>query len=165
MHPNKIILHHSLTKDNETVSWDSIRTYHTSYRYNDKIITPTEAYVLKREGKKVIDPWSKIGYNIGVELINNHYEILMGRMLNESGAHTSGYNSNSIGICFVGNYDIIEVPQPMWKLGLELVHSLCDILEIPVGSVYGHRDFASYKTCPGKLFDVSQFRKDLLSNF
>ncbi len=162
MKPIRAILHHSLTADSKTVSWQAIRTYHTSYRYNSNIVTPTEAYILKREGKKVIDPWDDIGYSYGLEKISDHYEILTGRMMNERGAHTYGHNHNSIGICLIGNYDITPVPEELWQLTLRLVNSLCEVCNIPKSSVYGHTEFASYKTCPGKLFDMSRFRRELL---
>lgn len=137
MRPNRIILHHSLTKDGKLVSWGAIRRYHT--------------YTLG---------WRDIGYHFGIELVEMHYEILIGRMLNEQGAHTRGQNENSIGICFVGNYDL-EFPFPeMWDLGLRLVGSLCEVLKIPFRSVTGHRDHSS-KSCPGENFDLDKFVRQL----
>ena len=161
MKPVRIILHHSSTSDSGTVSWQAIRTFHTSYRYNNHIVTPTEAYILKRRGKKVTNPWNSIGYSYGLEDINGHYEILTGRMMNERGAHTYGHNHNSIGICVVGNYDITPVPEKLWQLTLRFVNSLCEVCDISKSSVYGHTEFASYKTCPGKLFDMTRFRREL----
>jgi N-acetyl-anhydromuramyl-L-alanine amidase AmpD len=76
-------------------------------------------------------------------------------------AHTRGINDKAIGICFVGNYDLIEVPLKMWELGLSLVRWLQKIYEIPTKHVYGHRDFAN-KSCPGKKFNMVLFRKGLL---
>lgn len=140
MTPKYIILHHSLTKDSRTVSWGAIRDYHT----------------------RVLG-WRDIGYHAGIELVGTNYEIFLGRMFNDTGAHTHGLNSVALGVCFIGNFDISPVPTEQWKQGVKLVKLLKDIFEIPILHIQGHRDYASYKSCPGKKFDVSQFRKDLLS--
>jgi len=147
-----IMLHHSLTKDGATVSWQAIRRYH-----------------------KETMGWRDIGYHFGIELIGDNpppsplnlrgelkggYEILVGRPLDQEGAHCVGMNQKAIGICFVGNFDESEVPPEQWKKGIELVRSLLKLLDIPIRYVVGHRDYAA-KTCPGKLFDMDLFRKEL----
>ena len=139
MQPKRIIIHHSLTKDSGTVSWDAIRQYHT-----------------------YVKGWKDIGYHYGIELVNDHYEIMVGRMMDEVGAHTYGHNSDSLGICFIGNFDIAPVPPAQWGLGVQLAGSLCNILHIPYGGITGHRDYAS-KSCPGKLFNMDEFRADVNS--
>ena len=135
--PERIILHHSLTADGQTVSWSAIRRYHTQ-----------------------LLGWADIGYHFGIELVGMHHEILTGRMLNEQGAHCRGHNGNSIGICFVGNYDKMHPPEEMWELGLRLVASLCDVLKIPLRSITGHRDHSN-KSCPGHMFDLDKFIRQL----
>ena len=137
MKPSKIILHHSLTSDSKTVSWGAIRKYHKDIGYND------------------------IGYHFGIELLRDNYEILLGRMTDEVGAHTKGYNNESIGICFIGNFDLIIPSKESWQLGLRLVRFLCKIYNINKESIYGHREFTPFKTCPGNLFDIEQFKKGL----
>ena len=134
-----IMLHHSLTKDGATVSWQAIRRYH-----------------MKDMG------WDDIGYHYGIELVNDHYEIFVGRPLDEQGAHCVGMNANAIGICFVGNFDEAPVPLDQWAAGTLFVKSLCRILLIPSVRVIAHRDYAP-KSCPGKLFDMDLFRRDLVS--
>lgn len=140
MTPLKIILHHSATKDGLTVSWNAIRRYHMGEC-----------------------AWSDIGYHFGVELMPDHgyapgsYEVIMGRMPDVQGAHTSGHNEDSLGICFVGCFD--ESPPPTSQLlrGVELCAWLCHVHNLLPRDIYGHRDFAK-KTCPGLAFDLKSFR-------
>lgn len=140
---NKIILHHSATKDSGTVSWNAIRRYHVN-ECN----------------------WGKIGYHFGLEHIadtgdpQGSYEILIGRTLDEAGAHTSGQNKNSIGICFVGDFDNAPVPEAQWKVGLTLVRWLCKQYGLTKDAIHGHCEYAP-KSCPGKMFDIEKFKEEL----
>lgn len=164
MIPNAIILHHSATADSKTFSWQAIRNYHTSYKVDGKPVSFDAVRELATTGALIEKPWSDIGYHFGIELIDSHYEILIGRMPTEQGAHCNvkGMNRRSIGICFVGNFDIAPPSDLQWMAGLKLVKSLTKILDIPNGAILGHRELAPYKSCPGKLFDLSQFRHDLM---
>jgi len=97
----------------------------------------------------------------GIERIDDNYTAMIGRMMDEDGAHTKGMNHASIGVCFVGNFDIAP-PDPLaWDLGVRLVRTLQHVLDIPKLCVVGHRYFASHKTCPGTMFDMDQFREEL----
>jgi hypothetical protein len=139
MTPTQIILHHSLTKDNVlTVSWGSIRRYHLGLG------------------------WDDIGYHAGVEMVRGQPEVLMGRMWDVQGAHAreNRGNHNSLGLCIVGNFDDDAPPPEVWGKALQIVRYWMRLFDIPVEKVYGHCDF-SYKSCPGQLFDLNQFREEL----
>lgn len=140
MIPTQIIVHHSLTKDGSTVSWQAIRKYHTETL-----------------------GWNDIGYHGGLELIGDRYEILLGRMPTEPGAHCKeqGMNYRSLGVCVVGNFDNQpEVDMLISMGGLNLlvryVRALCDVHHIAPSEVRRHHDFAPYKSCPGTLFPWNQ---------
>lgn len=163
MKPDAIILHHSATADGQSVSWGAIRKFHTSWRIDGRIINASDGEKLSEQGQPVVKPWRDIGYHFGIEQVGEHFEILVGRMADESGAHCveSRMNRRALGICFVGNFDQVEVPKAQWDLGLRLVRCQMHIYKIPPAMVFGHREFAHYKTCPGHLFDLDRFRKAL----
>ncbi len=133
----EIIIHHSLTKDSNTVSWNAIRTYHMHHLR-----------------------WAAIGYHWGVELVGGFYEVLQGRNMQWNGAHARGYNKTAIGICCVGNYDDEEPSEGLIVSVTQLVTWLISIYNIPKERVRGHADI-SHKTCPGKLFDLRRIRERL----
>lgn len=127
MTPTRIIVHHSLTKDSETVSWGAIRKFHTEDR-----------------------GWIDIGYHFGIELVGDHIETLLGRPETETGAHCKGYNSDSIGICVVGNYDEDEFDEERQRVLVSLLRRLMTTYGMPIKSIYGHREFNPHKSCPGE---------------
>ena len=142
MIPTKIILHHSATKDSGSVSWNAIRRFHVEQ-----------------------NKWEDIGYHAGVELVTDaagisHYEMLLGRTWDRTGAHTKGQNSQALGLCFVGDFDIKEPPKDQLLAGAKIVRMWMDLYNIPVHMIFGHRDFAQ-KSCPGRMFNIGNF-KDLL---
>ena len=136
MIPRRIIVHCSATKDSGTVSWGAIRAYHK-----------------ERLG------WIDIGYHFGIEDVNNHLEILIGRMPDEIGAHCRNRNLGSLGICVVGDYDKDILTLNHEKLLAKLVHWLILNYRIPFTEIYGHRDFDSHKSCPGE--NLYRFLKNL----
>lgn len=117
--------------------------------------------LLAKQGTHFEAPDRDIAYHFGIELVNDRYEIFVGRDLDQDGAHCIGMNQKAIGICFIGNFDGTRVPADQWTVGVFFVRSLCRILLIPITCVIPHRDYAQ-KTCPGKLFDMELFRRDLL---
>ena len=114
--PSYIIIHHSLTKDSRTVSWQPIRRYHLSLG------------------------WREIGYHYGIEMVNDRYEILVGRMEGTTGAHTRGANEVSIGICLIGNYDIDPPNKQQWKTLLKLCANIYLRYNISIDNVKGHKE-------------------------
>lgn len=143
-----IVVHHSLTADGDTVSWSAIRDYH-----------------VKTNG------WRDIGYHLGIEKINGRYEVLLGRIPDEVGAHCkdADMNSRGIGICCVGNFDE-EVPS------LELLTKLKEVClwlmktyKIYPDDIIGHREAQAMagvptdkrKSCPGRMFNMERLRDEL----
>ena len=146
--PSYLVIHHSLTRDGNTVNWNAIRRYHVE-----------------------VNGWSTWGYHWGVERVDDEYRILEGRTMLLAGAHTKDgdFNHKSIGVCMVGNFDLEPVPVVQWKLTLALCKKLCGFLDIQPGHVIGHREAQEMagiapegrKSCPGRLCDMNSFRSDL----
>lgn len=92
----------------------------------------------------------------GFRCIGYHYVIYLdgsvvpGRPLYQTGAHCAGWNSCSIGICYVGGVDASGNPkdtrtQLQREALISLVRRLKD--EFPRATVHGHNEFAP-KACP-----------------
>ncbi|MCS7230754.1 MAG: peptidoglycan recognition family protein [Elusimicrobiota bacterium] len=152
-----IVIHHSATLDGETFSWEAIRKYHIE--------------TLK---------WRDIGYNFGIEKYQGKTFILAGRDISEIPAHTSGLNTNSIGICVVGNYDNEILDLDKKQTLLFLLKTLMYLLDLSPERVIGHREYyvltqlnladkrylsENIKTCPGVNFPMHEIRETLSKKF
>lgn len=137
-----IIIHHSATADSGSVSWQAIRNYHVNTL-----------------------GWRDVGYHMGIELIGDRYEALMGRALNEVGAHCkeASMNTVGVGVCLVGNFDVAPPSPAMLKFAARHVRGVADVLHIPIAPdrIYPHRKYATYKSCPGTQFPWDLFMRML----
>jgi N-acetyl-anhydromuramyl-L-alanine amidase AmpD len=113
--------------------------------------------------------WNGCGYHL---VIRRTGKVEAGRHLYEVGAHTTGYNYKSVGVCMVGGLskDVKKTENnftsEQWKSLKKTVDFLC--LMFPKAKVVGHRDLSPdtnndgviqqwewLKTCPA--FDVSKW--------
>ena len=75
------------------------------------------------------------------------------------GAHVAGYNSRSLGFCFVGNYDSQIPPESLLReAALRTRAPWCEQFRLSLDDIVAHRDYSD-KTCPGELFDMSELRQ------
>lgn len=128
---SKIITHCSATPDVMDIGFEEINGWH-----------------LQRDFK------SPTGVGCGYHfVIRKNGVIEVGRMVDEVGAHVSGENEFSIGVCVVGTHEFNQAQ----------IHSLRRVVDgllgqYPTAKVYGHREFPSAKakgkTCPN--MDVHQ---------
>lgn len=124
-----IIVHCSATPRGRDIGAAEIRTWHRQRGFKD------------------------IGYHFVIRLDGT---IEPGRPLGEPGAHCSGKNACSVGICYVGGVEAdcrtpADTRTPAQKAALsELIARLRELF--PDAEVRGHRDFAA-KACPS--FDAT----------
>lgn len=96
--------------------------------------------------------WRGIGYHY---VIYRDGSVHAGRPVEQIGAHCTGHNANSIGICYIGGVSANgkapkDTRTPAQRIALrELVEELR--AKYPGATVHGHREFAP-KACPS--FDV-----------
>lgn len=147
-------------------------------RFIDKIIIHCSA---SKEGQNLtVEQIDKMHRKRGFAGIGYHFVIYLdgsihdGRDISKVGAHTTGYNTGSIGICYVGGLDkngkIKDTRTYQQKNSLyKLVRELMKIY--PIKEVKGHRDYSPdtngdgviskyewIKGCP--CFEVSDFMKE-----
>jgi hypothetical protein len=107
--------------------------------------------------------YADIGYHYLIDEDGNIYE---GRSLNVRGAHTGGYNTGSIGIVLLCNFEETEPTEAQISSFLQLSQCLRD--EYQITHIAGHRDFQPEETvCPGKNLEtlLSGFAQDLSLEF
>lgn len=135
---DEIIIHCSATPEGRDVSANTIRKWH------------------KAKG------WSDIGYHYVIRLDG---EVEQGRPVERAGAHCSGRNRNSIGVCYIGGVTKDgktpkDTRTEAQKASLkELVGKLQTLYHISSSSIHGHNHYAA-KTCP--CFSVEQFIEEEL---
>lgn len=119
---NKIILHCTATKAGVKVTAADVDRWH------------------KQQG------WAGIGYHFLILLDGT---IEKGRPIEKVGAHCTGQNANSIGVCYVGGLDAkgraMDTRTPKQ---IDAMRELVQDLQRTFGcEVYGHNEFSN-KACP-----------------
>ncbi len=97
--------------------------------------------------------WSGIGYHF---YIRKDGSVFRGRPIGTIGAHCTGYNDKSIGVCFEGNFENDVMPKTQLKAGRELILQLKSLY--PKAEIGKHRDFQS-TACPGRNFPFEEIKK------
>lgn len=96
--------------------------------------------------------WIGIGYNF---FINPDGTVFEGRGLN-IGAGATGYNYNSIHVCFAGNFENQKPSETQLENGKKLIEYLLTLVPSDV-KIIGHRDIGK-TACPGKNFPLDEFK-------
>jgi N-acetylmuramoyl-L-alanine amidase len=138
-----IVLHHSLTP-RDTTTFVAVNRYHQE-KWN---------FV------------SSLGFYCGYHyFIEANGQVTQARADFEVGAHCSQRQKNfdGLGICLAGNFDL-ETPS---QAQLDALKSLIELKmaehKISRINLRFHRDFAKYKSCPGKNINADFWEK-LLNN-
>lgn len=97
--------------------------------------------------------WTGIGYHF---YIRKNGGIYKGRPISAVGAHCTGHNKNSLGICFEGNFEKEKMTARQIAAGRELVAYLKNVY--PGAEIKQHKDFQA-TACPGKSFPFEEIRK------
>ena len=126
----ELIVHCSATPEGKDYSVDTIRQWHLQRGFSD------------------------IGYHY---VIYRDGSIHIGRDESIIGAHCTGHNTNSIGVCYIGGC-ASDGKTPKDTRTTEQKQSLVKLLKelktkSPQASIHGHRDFAN-KACPS--FDATK---------
>lgn len=146
-----IVVHHSASADHPTLlNFQAIRDYHVK-----------------------VNGWRDIGYNFVLDRVGGRVETLVGRQLDDAGAHTRELNLNNVGIgvCMVGDYDKEYPAVDAMVCLIRLCRSLMRQFNIPAFNVIGHREaqaaggvpLAGRKSCPGAKFNMDELRARLAS--
>lgn len=126
----ELIVHCSATPEGKDYSVDTIRQWHLQRGFSD------------------------IGYHY---VVYRDGSIHIGRDESIIGAHCTGHNTNSIGVCYIGGC-ASDGKTPKDTRTAEQKQSLVKLLKelktkYPQASIHGHRDFAN-KACPS--FDATK---------
>lgn len=134
---NKLIIHCSASPNGRHYDIEDIDNWHKERRF-------------KRSSnaiKKHRDDLESVGYHY---VITVDGDIQQGRSIKERGAHVRGQNTDSIGVCMIGEG---QYSAEQWK-ALKLV-AMGILHEYPNIEIYGHRHFTDKKTCP--CFSVDEW--------
>ena len=132
----EIIVHCSATREGQDIPVDTIKDWHVNGR-----------------------GWSDIGYHFYIDIKG---DIHKGRDISRIGAHCSGHNRNSIGICYCGGVEQ-DGRTPKDTRTEEQKQGLLHVLKTlkamyPAATIYSHNEFAN-KACPS--FNATDEYKDL----
>lgn len=106
--------------------------------------------------------WDDIGYNF---LISSDGRVYVGRGWDYVGAHTKGYNYDSVGIAFIGTYNAIEPSHVQLNACLALLEEGINLKKlVPNYRLYGARQLGSTESPGEMLYKIIKKWKHWSSN-
>lgn len=135
---NRIIIHHTAGPKTQTPR--DIALYHTSANHICENGCPGIAYHY---------------------LITSGGTIYKVNKLETVSYHVKGYNTGSIGICFIGDYDNEEPGREQINALKWLLKNIYQKLEREI-PLYGHRDYRS-TSCPGEYMQERLIKEGLIN--
>lgn len=97
--------------------------------------------------------FDEIGYHY---IVDQKGEIFAGRSEDREGAHAYGINSESIGVCCIGNFEENTVPEKQMNGLVQIVSDLVNRYSVDLHFIIGHGEIASWNSqatktlCPGR---------------
>ncbi len=88
--------------------------------------------------------WADIGYHFAV---GRSGEVFEGRDLMARGTHVETYNSGSVGVVFLGNFEVDYATPEQIEAGRQLIDWLA--LRLELTHLAGHDEFNDFTECPG----------------
>lgn len=173
-----VLWHHSTAKSGLTYDWDAIKAFHTSHRVDGKMMTEAEyrRCFVYHKGKEFAEPMRSVGFHFGVEYTEGEGGVFAptihaGRSLDQNGEHASyrlnpTFDNRYIALVAIGNFGAKALRPEMWDSCLRLTRVLMDCCGFGADKVIGHHEAdkiagAEPRGCPGALWDMGKFRKDL----
>jgi len=130
-----------------------------------EVVITHHAVSLKHHTVNDVDNWhrerwpgfvSRKGYHVGYHyVIDWDGKVTNTRDHDEEGAHTLGMNKRSIGVCFMGNFDIHTPSAKQLRAWESLYRKL--VKQYPDIKFEPHRRYA-VKSCHGKLLPDTYFQ-------
>lgn len=128
---NEIIVHCTGTRPDSSTTVEVVRKYHIQH-----------------------NGWRDIGYHF---LIYTDGTVHKGRPISQVGAHCSGHNTNTIGICYVGGKSVlnaaVDTRTPAQKQALRNLIATLKAVYPSINKVSSHHDYNKAKPCP--CFDAT----------
>jgi hypothetical protein len=140
--PTALVLHCSAGPDRILADWPAVIRYHVDTR-----------------------GWEDVGYHYGLEFVQGDIVLQAGRPAWAKGSHcrAGGMNHRSIGLCVVGEFEHGPLLPALYWATVDAIAWLCRVHDIAPVEVYGHREFESGKTCPGRAWSMETVRCDLVA--
>lgn len=147
------------------IRWNYIVIHHSGGSYGN--IPFLKKVHRERQGNDPIDaiPYHYVignGNGLGLGEIAHGWR----ESYNVWGAHVSGNNLDrnvrGIGICLIGNFEKVAVPDEQYLAAVKLTRKLREKYAIPLENIAGHGYIPGESTkCPGRHFPMEKFLLDI----